>query len=91
MFGDTILDAIARVLFALGTLISATAAAWAAIKAQQAHTAVVEVKADVHKIEVATNSMKDALVQATGDAKLLEGVAKGRADQKAETKREREY
>lgn len=39
---------------------------------------------DVHKVEVATNSMKDALVQATRDAALGEGEDKGRADLKLE-------
>ena len=43
------------------------------------------VKENVQKIETATNSMKDALVVAVGDARLAEGKAIGRAEQKAET------
>jgi hypothetical protein len=35
------------------------------------------VKKDVHTIEKATNSMKDALVAATGKASLAEGTAAG--------------
>jgi len=40
--------------------------------------------ADVHKIELATNSMKDELVAATKTAALLQGNAKGRIALKAE-------
>lgn len=36
------------------------------------------VQADVLKIEKATNSMKDALVLATGEAKFLEGEKSGK-------------
>ncbi len=32
---------------------------------------------DIHKIEVATNSMKDALVQSTAQASKAEGVLQG--------------
>ena len=35
------------------------------------------VKANVQKIEIATNSMKDALVKATGDAAMAQGTAIG--------------
>jgi len=42
--------------------------------------------ADVHKIELATNSMKDELVVATKIAALLQGDAAGRAALKAEQK-----
>lgn len=43
---------------------------------------VDEVKADVKTIEKATNSMKDALVQATKEAGLLAGHAQGVKDEK---------
>lgn len=39
---------------------------------------------DIHKIEIATNSMKDALVLATRQVALGEGEDKGRADLKIE-------
>lgn len=39
---------------------------------------------DIHKVELATNSMKDHLVEATRAAALLRGEAKGRADLKTE-------
>lgn len=39
--------------------------------------------ADIHKVEVATNSMKDALVKATEDKALMVGHAKGVVDEKA--------
>jgi hypothetical protein len=44
------------------------------------------VQENVQKIEIATNSMKDALIKATHEAALGEGVAKGRAEQHAENK-----
>lgn len=57
----------------------------AALEAKQLLAAMAkktdDVQANVALIEKATNSMKDALVKATGDAKFLEG----RADAKAET------
>jgi hypothetical protein len=37
---------------------------------------------DIRKIEVATNSMKDALVAATAKSSGLEGEARGRAAEK---------
>lgn len=39
-----------------------------------------ESSGDIKKIEVATNSMKDALVKATGDAALLTGIEQGRQE-----------
>lgn len=44
--------------------------------------------ADVHKIEVATNSMKEELVEAATTVGLLQGNATGRADLKAEQQEE---
>lgn len=45
---------------------------------------------NIRKIEVATNSMKDALVKATGEAATLEGEKTGRALQRAETRADTE-
>lgn len=44
-----------------------------------------ETKANVKTIEKATNSMKDALVKATGDAANLQGRADERAEQQVRT------
>jgi hypothetical protein len=40
------------------------------------------VRSDVRKIELATNSMKDALIEATAKSSGLEGEARGRAAEK---------
>ncbi|MES2342332.1 MAG: hypothetical protein V4597_11685 [Pseudomonadota bacterium] len=45
--------------------------------------AVLALKADVEEIHAATNSMKDALVKATGDAAFAAGKESGAAEQKA--------
>lgn len=45
-------------------------------------------QADVALVEKATNSMKDALVRATADASLAQGLAAGRAEMVAERKAE---
>jgi hypothetical protein len=37
---------------------------------------------DIRKIELATNSMKDALIEATAKSSGLEGEARGRAAEK---------
>ena len=49
----------------------------AAVKAD-----VTETKIDLHKVEVSTNSMKDALIATTAKASLAEGKAIGRQDEK---------
>jgi hypothetical protein len=41
---------------------------------------------DIRKIEIATNSMKDALVLATATGEHAKGVIQGRADEKAAQK-----
>jgi len=46
-------------------------------------TAIIH--SNVRKVELATNSMKDALVKSTGEAAFSKGLTQGRADQKAET------
>lgn len=50
-------------------------------RAQRQQARVVESKVD--EVHHATNSMKDALVKATGDAKLLEGIQQGADAEKA--------
>jgi hypothetical protein len=45
------------------------------------------VKADIHRVEKATNSLTDRLVESTRLAAQAEGEAKGRAEQKAEGSR----
>jgi len=45
---------------------------------------VLAVKEDVHTVEVATNSMKDALIKATGQAAFAAGSAAERANPGAE-------
>lgn len=53
-----------------------------------AKNAVLATQGDVRKIELATNSMKDALVLATAKASLAEGKAQGLVQGKAEGKAE---
>lgn len=47
---------------------------------------MVEVKEDVRKVEIATNSMKDRLIEATRAAALGQGEKLGRAEEKAAQK-----
>jgi hypothetical protein len=55
--------------------------AWRTHTRMDAVVTAVEVQAnDIHTIEKATNSMKDALVTATGQAALAEGREIGRAE-----------
>jgi len=58
--------------------------AWLAWKT---HKATKLTQANVQKIETATNSMKDALVKATGEASHAAGVVEGRmaSERKATT------
>ncbi len=44
------------------------------------------IKDNVEKVEIATNSMKDKLIEVTATSSHAEGVLQGRADQKAENK-----
>lgn len=55
---------------------------WLTYKLQVAK--LKEVQGDVHKIEIATNSMKDDLVRATADAAFGAGDKQGRKDLKSE-------
>ena len=58
-------------------------AASADAKATATHLEVMDVKNNVQTIEKATNSMKDALVKATGDAAFAKGKAEGVAVERA--------
>jgi len=51
-----------------------------AVYSVRAHMSAKRTEALGRQIEVATNSMKDALVKATGDAKLAEGRELGRQE-----------
>lgn len=53
-------------------------------KAMEQKKDIADVKDDVRKIEVATNSMKDALVRATREEALLRGAANERTRVSAE-------
>ena len=59
---------------------SATAAA---VHAETAVAAITEVASNVLKIEVATNSMKDALIVSTAKASEFEGAERGRTEEVA--------
>lgn len=48
-----------------------------AFLAYRTHLATQATQANVAKVEIATNSMKDALVKATGEASHAAGVAEG--------------
>lgn len=48
----------------------------------QLRKVVVDAAANILKVELATNSMKDALVAATAKASLIEGQVLGRAEEK---------
>jgi hypothetical protein len=76
---------IAQVITAAGIAIGAIFAIWAKFSLDKLALQVRIVKDDIRKVELATNSMKDALVKAAGDEGRATGEAKGRADQKAET------
>jgi hypothetical protein len=87
---------LAAVISAGGSAIAAVYAAKAKWVSEQNASLMVAVKDNVLlnkenilKIELATNSMKDALVKATGDAKLLEGKAAGRAEVHSEIRAEK--
>lgn len=65
-----------------------SAAVVAATHAKEATLAIEQVIENVAKIEVATNSMKDALVAATAKASHLEGRAEMGAERDAKEKPE---
>jgi hypothetical protein len=51
-------------------------------KAERLAEGLEVIKKDVQTIEIATNSMKDALVTATGKASYAEGLAEGKSTPK---------
>jgi flagellar biosynthesis/type III secretory pathway protein FliH len=65
---------ISLILGQSAALVTALAAAWASLRNAKKIEASAE---NVRKIEVATNSMKDALVKATAEANLAKGTAAG--------------
>jgi hypothetical protein len=70
-----------ELLIAIGSLIVASANAIAIVLgAMKLHSTA----ANIQKIEIATNSMKDQLVSATAKGSLAQGIAQGRADLTAE-------
>jgi hypothetical protein len=94
IFADTTIDEWIKILTAIGTLVGIIVSAIAAFLAQlakikgQENAASLQTLAQKHeatdvnvqKIELATNSMKDALVKATGDASFAQGLAQGKVE-----------
>lgn len=58
----------------------------AAVAAWWARKAVLEAKGDIKLIEIATNSMKDALVKKTEEEALIRGAEAGRVKEVAREK-----
>lgn len=79
---------LALVIGAIGTLISAMASSAALLIGALNTRKLNRTAANVQKIELATNSMKDALVAATAKGEHAAGVVQGRADVAAERKAE---
>ena len=65
-------------------------AAVAAFLTWRTHQKAVKNADNIQKIELATNSMKDALIQSTAKASLAEGNVQGREQLKAEQNKENE-
>jgi hypothetical protein len=72
--------ALVPVFLAIIALANAALVGWLAWLSRHQTT----MASNIQKIETATNSMKDALVKATGEQKLLEGMAVEKARAKAE-------
>lgn len=84
----------------LAALVSAVGSAIAAIYAAKAHAASLQnamsmvtvkedmatAKTDIRKVEIATNSMKDALMVKTEEEALARGIRTGTAEEKARNK-----
>lgn len=71
-------DAVAVALIGFATsLVAAIFSLWNNIIARRNTTAIHETKEAVVTLEKNTNSIKDALVKATADAKFAEGVKAG--------------
>ena len=78
------MDNLPALIIAVGSLITAMASAAAVVIGAFNSIKLSRTAQQVEKIEVATNSMKDALVAATAKGEHAAGVAQGRADMKAE-------
>lgn len=68
------IDTIARAIQAIGIVV----VLWQQWRSRQR---AMEIAANVLKIELATNSMKDALVASTAKASELEGAERGRQEE----------
>jgi serine phosphatase RsbU (regulator of sigma subunit) len=54
-------------------------------EARASHQVTLKQSSDIHNLEISTNSMKDALVAATGKAEGLAGEERGRLKQEQKT------
>ena len=68
------------VIWLMVAIVNAVPATVAAVFAVRAHNAAVRSEKLTRQVEIATNSMKDALVKSTGDAARAEGRETGRAE-----------
>ena len=75
---------IALIITATGSFVAALSSAAAVVIGAINTRKVNGMVANVQKIELATNSMKDQLVAATASAEHARGKVEGRADLKAE-------
>lgn len=63
--------------------------AYTALLAYRTHQAALATQINVAVVEKATNSMKDALVKATGEKEHAAGVEVGRKEARAEAKEDK--
>lgn len=75
---------VALIITATGTLVAAMASSAAVIIGALNTTKLNRTAAQVEKIEIATNSMKDQLVAATASSALAQGKVEGRQEVKDE-------
>ena len=80
---------IALIITSIGSLVAAVTSSISVIISAWSARKLIPVVDQVQKIEVATNSMKDALVAATAKAEHAAGVVAGRAEVTAEIKGEK--
>lgn len=71
---------IALIITAIGTMLTALTGIGAMLLTWRTHSTVRASADNIQKIETATNSMKDALVLATGKAEHAAGRAQGQAE-----------
>lgn len=77
---------IALIITALGSLLAAMSSAAAVVLGALNARRLLPIAEQVQKIEVATNSMKDRLIEATAKSEHAAGVVVGRAEVVAEQK-----